>query len=267
MNKQRYLAELQRLLVFMTEEDRAAAVRRYADMFDEAGEEGEDVLIAKIGSPTKAAIALSRGYEPGSMAAKAPEAPAQPRRPKEYSMEDMSWEEIASYDLPDYMTEDGEDGEAGPEEGDAYFPRVYEPDGEAPAWDAAEAEPWRKNAPGKGAVERGMPLGLGIPLFVLIIAAIGIPLFAAIVAVMAALLCPGLAGLVGAYLAAVGGLWCVGYMADAIFMFGLAFIILALGLVLLWGGIWINAKIIDLYAKGVQWLCGELLGRRVTEDE
>ncbi|MCD7846407.1 MAG: hypothetical protein LUG57_11290, partial [Oscillospiraceae bacterium] len=86
MNKQRYLAELQRLLVFMTEEDRELTVQRYGELFDAAGPEGEEALVKQIGSPTKAAISLSRGYEPGGLGdvlppVPAPEPEAQPEAP------------------------------------------------------------------------------------------------------------------------------------------------------------------------------------------
>ncbi len=274
MNKQRYLAELQRLLVFMTEEDRTLTVRRYADMFDEAGEDGADALIVRIGSPTKAAIALSRGYEPGSAAYPGDEppeeAPRQPEpKPERTPAPDGLWDDLLDYDLPDYMAEDAPFAEESSEDEDDMpgGEAAYTGDDRVPAWDVPPDEPWREQAARGDLYTRSVPLGLGIPLFVLITAAIGIPLFVLAVAVMAALLAPGLAGIFGAYLSAVGGLWCISYVADAILLFGLAFLILAVGLIVLWAGVWIDAKIIDLCARGIQWLSGELLGRKVTGDE
>lgn len=266
MNKQRYLAELQRLLVFMTEEDRIATVGRYADMFDEAGEEGADALVAQIGSPTKAAIALSRGYEPGSLSEGIP-AETAPRQARDYSPEN-AWEDM-DYDLPDYLPAE-EAYEADPYQGEEeFFSRdpegvfpTYEP---TPAWESADPEPWRE--PAAGGVKRSIPLGLGIPLFVLITAAVALPLFLLTVAVVVLFLVPGLAGLFGAYLAAVGSLWCLTYIADTLLLAGAAFLLAAVGLLLLWAGIWTDGKILDLYAKGFQWLCDELLGKRVTKDE
>jgi hypothetical protein len=108
---------------------------------------------------------------------------------------------------------------------------------------------------------------VGIPLFVLVMVALGLPLLALCLGVMALLLIPGGLGIFGAYLAAVGGLWCLSYIADAILMFGLAFLILALGLIVLWLGLWADVKLAGLYVQGVNWLSGELLGRKVTEDE
>ncbi len=65
LNRQRYLAELQRLLGVMTEEDRQTAVQHYAALFDAAGEDGEAALAESLGSPTRAAVALTHGYKPG----------------------------------------------------------------------------------------------------------------------------------------------------------------------------------------------------------
>ena len=67
MNKQKYLGELRRLLVFMTDEDRDVAIERYGTLFDQASPDGLDVFTEALGSPTKNAIRLSRGYEPGSI--------------------------------------------------------------------------------------------------------------------------------------------------------------------------------------------------------
>ena len=112
-----------------------------------------------------------------------------------------------------------------------------------------------------------MSLGAGIDVLVLVMIAIGVPLAAAALALIAVCLAPGAAGLVGAWLVFVGGLWCISYMADAVLIFGAALLVLAVGLVILWGGVWLASRLVRLYIRGVQWLCGELLGRKVTVDE
>lgn len=258
MNKQRYLAELQRLLVFMTPEDRAEIVRRYAELFDAAGPEGEAELVAQLGSPTKTAIRLSRGYEAGKLPdvlPGAPETPA-PEKPALTQTQEDPWGDLPTFDLPAYIdelpSEDGDDRPGGEEVPDAAFtmpdlPGTGGPEGEAPGV----------------TVERSIPLGLGIPLFVLVFCALGVPLGAVCLAVMLALLVPGCALLFGAYLIGVGGLWCVGYVADAILLFGAAAIALALGLMLLYAGFWLGVRLFRLYGRGVGWVAGELLGRRV----
>ena len=258
LNKQRYLAELQRLLVFMTEDDRSQTIRRYAELFDAAGPEGESELLSRIGSPTKAAIGLSRGYEPGQPRRPLPGVQGENKRPATLTQtQDDPWGDLPAFDLPDYIAEDApEDAEPASDQAERRFSM---PD--LPAY-TAPAEPVR--AP---SVQRSIPLGLGIPLFALVVIGLGVPLAAALLAAAAALLVPGCAGLFGAYLTAVGGLWCLSFMADAILMFGAAFIVLALGIVLLFGGVWLDVKLARLYIRGLRWVGGELLGRRVAQDE
>ena len=47
----------------------------------------------------------------------------------------------------------------------------------------------------------------------------------------------------------------------------ISLIVLAAGLLVLWCGFWLTVKLWTLYGKGVGWLGGELLGRKVTVDE
>ena len=60
INKQRFLAELGKLLTFMYEEDRLRALELYTRMFDEA--EDERALIQSLVSPTKQAVVVARAY-------------------------------------------------------------------------------------------------------------------------------------------------------------------------------------------------------------
>lgn len=262
MNKQRYLAELQRLLVFMTDEDRDATVRRYAELFDAAGPEGEEMLIAELGSPTKTAIGLSRGYEPGQI----PETEAEQRAFGTLSEKkpDEPWEELPAFELPELVPEEDSAKSEASEKPEAPAPRRAEPVRPVRQPRPAPEEPWREP---QVVIERSMPLGLGVPLFILVMLALGLPLAALCLALMAVCAAPGCALLFGAYLVAVGGMWCMSYMADMILLFGLAFAVLAVGLLVLWGGVWLIAKLGGLYAAGVRWLAGELLGRKVTVDD
>ena len=259
MNKQRYLAELQRLLVFMTEEDREQAIRHFGDIFDAAGEEGEAALVEKLGSPTKSAISLSRGYEPGSIK-NLPALPAAAQKPKAAltQTQDDPWGDLPTFEVP-IMDEDRETP-AQPEEA---VPAPVRPE---PVADEPQLPP-EPEEEDEDEIDRPMPLGLGVSLLTLILIAIGIPVAGLFLALMAVCLAPGGAVVFAAYLAFVGGLWCLSYMADTILLFGLAFLILAVGLLVLWGGIWLCSRLVLLYAAGVRWLCGELLGRKVTDDE
>lgn len=60
INRQKFLAELGRLLTFMYEEDRQTALAMYNRMFDEA--ESEQALLQYLVSPTRQAVILARAY-------------------------------------------------------------------------------------------------------------------------------------------------------------------------------------------------------------
>lgn len=61
INKQKFLAELSKLLTFMYEEDRQEALEMYSSMFDEA--EDEQRLIQLLMSPTRQAVIVARAYD------------------------------------------------------------------------------------------------------------------------------------------------------------------------------------------------------------
>ena len=61
IDRQKYIAELNKLLGFMSAWDRKAALRRFERMFDRA--EDEEALIESLGTPTKVAVELARDYE------------------------------------------------------------------------------------------------------------------------------------------------------------------------------------------------------------
>lgn len=271
MNKQRYLGELQSLLVFMTEEDRELAIRHYGNIFDAVGEDGAEALVRSLGSPTKSAIALSRGYEPGSIK-NLPQAPAsvQKARAALTQTQDDPWGDLPTFEVPAITEEKAETVPPEAETPKAEMPKAEMPKAERPVEfqkdDAelpSEPEPMEPEA----YYERSMSLGIGIPLLILVMLAIGVPLAALVLALAAVCLAPGAAVLFGAWLVAVGGLWCLAYMADAVLLFGAALLVLAIGLVVLWGGLWLASRLVLLYTRGVQWLCGELLGRKVTDNE
>lgn len=271
MNKQRYLSELQSLLVFMTEEDRELAVRHYGDIFDAAGENGVEDLVRSLGSPTKAAIALSRGYEPGNIK-NLPQAPAAAEKPKTAftQMEDDPWGDLPTFDIPSVEGKPDREVplEEEPAEVDASGLELVSGPEEDPIPEAPEEPESPMEEPVQAEYyERSMPLGAGIPLLILVMVAIGVPVAALVLILAAVCLAPGGAVIFGAYLIAVGGIWCLSFAADAILLFGGALLVLAVGLAVLFGGVWLASRLFGLYARGVAWLCGEFLGRKVTEDE
>ena len=62
MNRQKFLAELAKLLSFMYEEDRRYALDMYERMFNIAGED-EQWLIQNLMSPTRQAVIIARAYD------------------------------------------------------------------------------------------------------------------------------------------------------------------------------------------------------------
>ncbi len=61
INKQKFLAELERLLSFMYEEDKANALAMYEKMFDDVPDEA--ALLRSLVSPTRQAVVLARSYQ------------------------------------------------------------------------------------------------------------------------------------------------------------------------------------------------------------
>lgn len=62
MNRMEFMAELERLLADMPEEERQAAVQYYADYFADAGEANEAEVIRELGSPEKVAESIKADY-------------------------------------------------------------------------------------------------------------------------------------------------------------------------------------------------------------
>ena len=60
INKQKFLAELGKLLTFMYEEDRQRALAMYSQMFDQAAD--EQALLQALVSPTRQAVIVARAY-------------------------------------------------------------------------------------------------------------------------------------------------------------------------------------------------------------
>lgn len=61
MNRQRYMAELSKLLAFMFKEDKEDILAQYNKMLDEA--ENEQAMLESFGSPTRLAVTISRTYK------------------------------------------------------------------------------------------------------------------------------------------------------------------------------------------------------------
>ena len=62
INRKGFMAEFRSLLAFMDPEDRARALRRYERMFDQAGEDGEEELLQRLGSPIRQVLEVEAEY-------------------------------------------------------------------------------------------------------------------------------------------------------------------------------------------------------------
>ena len=84
IDERKYLAELEKLLSFMSSWDRQAALERYEAMFDEAKD--PQALIEELGTPTKVAVELANGYvsslPPGAAVETQEQSPEMPIEPE-----------------------------------------------------------------------------------------------------------------------------------------------------------------------------------------
>ena len=62
INKKSFMAELRSLLSFLDPEDKARALRRYELMFEQVGEDGEEALLRKLGSPIRQVLEVEQEY-------------------------------------------------------------------------------------------------------------------------------------------------------------------------------------------------------------
>lgn len=266
LNKQRFLTELKRLLVFMTDSDRDLTIARYADMFEAAGADGEQAVIEKLGSPTKLAISLSRGYEPGQLTNEHKQ-----RQALKEAEKAAKTVKSQLHGIDDYTPGTQFDGD----ENDpvAIILKSLEQDfseEEEPEEEEIEEEPVEEEEPEEEPitvykrVDRPMPVGLGATLLTLILLVVGLPAAAVGLVLLAACLLPGAAGVIGAGLSAIAALWCIGQIANALLLFGLGFLFLGLGLVIFWLGLRLDIRLVKLYIRGVSALCDALLGKKVA---
>lgn len=267
MNKQRFLTELKRLLVFMTDSDRDLTIARYSDMFDAAGDEGEEAVLEKLGSPTKLAISLSRGYEPGQVTAENKQ-----KKALREATEAARAAKQKAHDLGDYSPSSLFEKAQSEEELDPVDMILRSLDQDF----SDEEEPEKEEAPPEEEPEEEipvpvvvykrlhppMPVGLGGTLLGLILLVLGLPLAALTLALVILCLTPGGAGIACAGLSAIAALWCIAQLADALLLFGLGFLFLAVGLVLLWLGLRLDIRLVKLYLLGVNALFDALLGKK-----
>ena len=138
IDRQKYVAELGKLLSGMARADREAVLRGVNARFDEAGD--DDAVIAALGSPTFAAVSVLRGYTP-----------PEDTDGREYYEEEYQYAEPVSEEAaaPAEAQPEApaEAGAAGPEADAALAPEAEPDEPEASVPEQAPAEP-QEDAPG-----------------------------------------------------------------------------------------------------------------------
>ena len=127
INRRSFLAELRSLLSFMDPADRQMVLRKYESMFDEAGPDGEEALIARFGSPVRQVLRIERQYR-------------ESLRRREEAMAAPDAQEAPSVSEMDLEPEAEEGGEDAEEEIDLFAPEEPETVPEVPEESEAEAE-------------------------------------------------------------------------------------------------------------------------------
>ena len=158
INKQKFLAELAKLLTFMYEEDRQKALGAYNEMFEEA--EDEQMLLQALVSPLRQAVEVARAYNAGKQSLSTAAKPREGEEAndafldtihriraealeKQPTVQVVNENQISLFDAP-------EEPEAPKEEAAPEQPAAPEEDaeGEAPAESAEEeAEPAAEETP------------------------------------------------------------------------------------------------------------------------
>ena len=248
INRQKFLAELLKLLTFMFEEDRASALEMYNRMFDEA--ENEQALLQLLVSPTRQAVVIARAY---NAKAGGDEQPAFQEAIGKIRAEAMAQgiipENAAIFEAPAdeqlSIFEDEEPKVREPEKESAPAPAPAEP--EEPAVPVFVSEPEEESTE---PARKARPFAL--ILFILF--AVPITLALLLLLLVPTFVCLAAAGAAGgiafvALTAALSGGFAV--FADIMVVLGVALVMTALAILLLWLFVWFIGAVMVGLVSGV----------------
>jgi uncharacterized membrane protein len=239
------MIELRNYLANVDPQAREEAISRYEAMFDETGEEKENEVIARLGSPARVAVAIMRELDGRP--------PANPKpNPAPEAGEDESPEAIEE-SIEEDNNPDGEDTPAAPE--------AEELEKEAPA-EGVQEQPDDSGAASAQPVPEKRLRPFLLVLYIIPAVVIGIPLIALALAVSIAFFVGGVAALAGGVQAFILGFSVSGLIADSLLLFGGGLVIFALGLFVTWFSIWLCASSLRGIAGGIF-----SLGRRACYKE
>ncbi len=303
INKQKFLAELAKLLTFMYEEDRQRALAAYTEMFDEA--EDEQLLLQALTSPLRQAVEVARAYNAGRPALEA--APKEKEEPHSDAFLDtihriraealsaqpvkapVDADQISLFDPPEEEEEkesepvaaEGEESEEAGTEAEAGSEPETEPESEeaeaeeeseeepAPPVEApAVPQPAPEEAPARLPVQKTLrkPRVLLLILYALIAVPLG--LIGVVILLIPALtsLAAAAACIIVAVLAVTSALGSFPKIANLLVALGASLVLLAVGLVFLMLFVWFLGGAIGGLINGLITLGGKWCYKEVPAE-
>ena len=242
INEQKYLAELTRLLGFMAAWDREAMLERYKRQF--GGRMSDEEVIETLGSPTQAAINIARNYVPSP-------------RPETWGDDAPALPDAAEEDTPALPDETGPvfDG------ADALPPEVRGA-GETRADMLARSEPEEKEKEPKPAGPKRRIRPAALTIYILASVVIGLPVMLLLIAVGTPLMALGGGMAAGAVYACLRLILRLSMVSDMLLMGGAALVLIGIGLLVFWLGLWISISLGRVWIGGVIIRLGDKLCRR-----
>ena len=233
------MAELDRLLGFMSSWDRQAALKKYRALF--AASDDEQALMDELGTPTKVAIELASSYVP----TRPPSALAQALQECPVALDDLLRDPGAlAADLNELPSED--ESELKPE---TWIFDMVEPE---PETDAVPAVPTRLRLQTGALIAYLIPaIVIGLPIALLLVC-IGLPFLAA-----------GAGLIVTAVQQALSFFAQLRLISDMLLTLGAMLVACGVGLALCWFGLWLSMELCWLWVGKA--LIG--LGRRLCMRE
>ena len=241
MDAQKYLTELSRLLGFMSSWDREAMLEQYRREFD--GARSDEEVIEIIGTPTKVAIDIARDYVPTPRPGAGEDGGDMLPTAEEEEIPALPEETGPVFDGADELPEEIRHAVA--RRADILF--ESEPEEEE---EPESAGPKRRIRPAALTVYILVSLVIGLPVALLLIA-VGTPFMA---------LGGGMAG--GAVYACLRLILRLSMVSDMLLMGGAALVLVGLGLLVFWLGLWISITLGRAWIGGVVIRLGDRLCRR-----
>jgi uncharacterized membrane protein len=281
INTQSYLAELSRLLGFMSAWDRDAEIEKYRQMLESAPD--AEALMAQLGTPTRVAIGIARDYTPTPR----PETPAE-----DESESEEEWEEPETDGDSDAPEEDPpeDDAQAEAPEKEPETGAVFGADtalspeqlgaltaDEAPERSPAQPEAVAEVAQDESAEDESAPEEASrkkrkarpvvTTLYSIVSVIIGLPIAVVLIFLGVPFLMLGGSVIWGVVYAAIYIIRELTMISDIMLVGGVSGMLCALGLVVTWFGLWLSITLGCAWINGVIFRLGSKLCFKKEGDE